>query len=490
VALVVGLCTAISELLVPFLDRTSAVTIYLIGVVYVALRMGQAAATLAVVLSILAFDLLFVEPRWSFAPLDPQYYLTFLVMLVVGVLIGRLVAQASLQAELAEARARRAQALSDLTGRLVAARSPAELADALSRALQSTFGVPCELLLPDAHGRLHPQGAQTQPPSLASPLLVRQAQAQLDGMPVSQTTAPLDARAPLLLPLQGKLGPLGVLVVQPPVQGIGAPEDRQLLDAMADQLALALERTLFERRSAAAALEAETERLRSTLLSSISHDFRTPLTTIIGAASSLIEQDQAFDAPRRRLLLEGLLEEARRVHASMSDLLDLTRMEEGQLQPLCEWCPADDLLQEVRDALGPRTADHAFEAGAPEDAIVWCDPRLIVQATVNLLVNALRHTPAGGRVRLRIEVGPSEWTLRVADSGPGLPPGQEQAIFKKFARARGDSRDGGTGLGLAICAAVARLHQGRVEAHNAGGAVFTMTLPQPATQEALAGDTD
>jgi len=483
-ALVVGLCTAISELLLPYLDRTSAVTVYWAGVVYVALRMGQAAATLAVVLSILAFDLLIVEPRWSFAPLDPQYYLTFLVMLVVGVLIGRLVAQASLQTELAEARARRAQALSDLTGRLIAARSPEEFSSALTVAVQSTFGMPCALLLPDAQGRLQPPDRESLP---AGQLPRAQDLFDADG---PQAREP-EGRAPLLLRLQGTRGPLGVLFLQPPAAGgVGTPEDSRLLEAMADQLALALERTLFEQRSASAALEAETERLRSTLLSSISHDFRTPLTTIIGAASSLLEQDHVLDAERRRLLLDGLLEEARRVHGSMSDLLDLTRMEEGQLRPLCEWCPADDLLQEVRDALGTRTAGHAFEVEAPGDAIVWCDPRLIVQAAVNLVDNALRHTPAGGRITLRLQARPAEWNLCVADSGPGLPQGQEQAVFKKFARARGDGHEGGIGLGLAICAAVARLHQGRVEAHNAGGAVFTMTLPQPVAQGAPAGDTD
>ena len=259
---------------------------------------------------------------------------------------------------------------------------------------------------------------------------------------------------------------------------------------MANQAALALERALYEQRSATAVLEAETERLRNTLLSGISHDFRTPLTTIIGAASSLLEQDHALDATRRRMLLEGLLGEARRVHASMSDLLDLTRMEEGHLRPLFEWCPVDDLVQEVHDALGTRLAQHRFEVQAAADAIVWCDPRLIVQAAVNLLDNALRHTPAAGHIQLLVRVQPSTWELSVRDDGPGLPPGQEQAMFKKFARARGEIVGGGTGLGLAICAAVARLHHGRIEARNAGGACFTLSLPQPPLPGALGSEAD
>jgi two-component system sensor histidine kinase KdpD len=482
-AVVVGLCTAIAELMLPFTDRASVVMVYMAGVVYVALRMGQAAAMLSVVLSILVFDLLMVEPRWSFAPLDPQYYLTFLVMLIVGVLISRLVAQVSLQAELAEARARRAQALSDLARHLVAAHSAKDVGEDLAEAVQTTFGVPSALLLPDAQGRLQ------DPRAFCSAEELRQAQALVAGHGSAGETAPGGATQLQVL-LQGSGDVLGVLAVRPLPGGIGTPEDRRLLDAMADQAALALERALYEQRSVHAVLEAETERLRNTLLSGISHDFRTPLTTIIGAASSLLDQDHVLDTPRRRMLLEGLLGEARRVHGSMSDLLDLTRMEEGRLRPLLEWCPVDDLVQEVRDALGQRLAAHRFEVQVSAEAIVWCDPRLIVQAAVNLVDNALRHTPAGGRVALQVRVQPSTWELSVSDDGPGLPPGHEQTVFKKFSRARADGVGSGTGLGLAICAAVARLHDGQIEARNAGGARFTLALPQPPLPGTLGSEYD
>jgi len=349
--------------------------------------------------------------------------------------------------------------------------------------VQTTFGVPSTLLLPDEQGRLQDLQAFCSTPEL------QQAQALLAGVRPA-TEAPPDSGAQLQVLLQGTRDALGVLAVRPLPGGIGTPEDRRLLDAMANQAALTLERALYEQRSAGALLEAETERLRNTLLSGISHDFRTPLTTIIGAASSLLEQDQVLDAPRRRLLLDGLLGEARRVHGSMSDLLDLTRMEEGHLRPLCEWCPVDDLVQEVREALGARLAEHRFEVQAAADAIVWCDPRLIVQAAVNLVDNALRHTPAGGRIELQVRVQPLAWALSVGDDGPGLPPGQEQALFKKFARSRTETSGGGTGLGLAICAAVARLHQGRIEARNAGGACFTLSLPQPPTPGAIGSEAD
>ena len=173
----------------------------------------------------------------------------------------------------------------------------------------------------------------------------------------------------------------------------------------------------------------------------------------------------------------------------MSDLLDLTRMEEGHMQPALEWCPVDDMLQEVRQVLGERLQLHALQWQAPAEAIVWCDPRLVVQAAVNLLDNALRHTPPGGPIRVQVVLDAAHWWLSVCDGGPGLAPGQEQEVFKKFSRGRGGA-GGGTGLGLAICAAVARLHLGQIEVRSDGGACFTLRLPQPTASATLGTEGD
>jgi two-component system sensor histidine kinase KdpD len=229
------------------------------------------------------------------------------------------------------------------------------------------------------------------------------------------------------------------------------------------------------------ALDAETERLRSTLLTGISHDFRTPLTTIVGVASSLLEQDEAIDPARRKLMLDSVLAEAQRLHALMSDLLDLMRMEEGSVQPSCEWCPADELVGAARAALGARLVSHRLRVQPCGDTLVWCDARLLEQALVNLFDNAVRYTAAGSTIDVRIEPGAEQCRIVVADDGPGLPAGRERDVFLKFFRGRSEPTDGGTGMGLAICAAVARLHGGRIDARNDGGACFTLTLPQPAT---------
>lgn len=493
---VVAVATAVSSVAHPRLELANLIMVYLAGIVYVALNFGRSASVVAVVASVLVFDFLFVPPRFSFAVSDTQYLITFGVMLLVGLLVSRLVAHARLQALVAGERARRSQSLNELARHLALARSEDAVSQALVEGVRATFGVPAALLLADEHRALRDpldfcrrgRGETTMLPALGgmkgrpadpgSELAVAQ-WALEHGKPAGRDTDTLPNAEGLYLPLRGAGTTLAVLAVRPRPNSFDTPEERHLLDAFAHQAAIALERSVYERRSAAAVVEAEGERLRSTLLSGISHDFRTPLTAIIGAATTLIEQGNAMDAGRRRDLAQSILDEGDRMHALVSDLLDLTRMEEGAVEPACEWCPADELVEAARQTLGARLTRHDLSTRTPENAAVWCDPRLIEQALVNLLDNAVRYTPAGSRIDVRVEVLGDRWRLIVADNGPGLPPGRESDVFKKFFRGREEPAGAGTGLGLAICAAVARLHRGTIEAMNDHGARFVLTLPQP-----------
>lgn len=437
---VVAACTLICELMAPYLDLADQVMVYLAGVVYVALRHGQAPAASSVVASIFLFDLIFVPPRWGLNPLDKRHLLTFVVMLVVGLLISRLAAQARDHALLAQGRARRAQALNELSARLAVARTPQEVAAGVADAVRVTFGAVCTLHAPG--------------------------------------TAPAGDAARLLT-LQGTGAPLGQLAIQAAPGHPYTEEDLDLLKAFAHQTALALERCAFGQQSADALVEAETERLRNTLLSGISHDFRTPLTAIVGSATSLLQQDRLLDAAQRTTLTRSILDEATRMHALMSDLLDLTRLEGGAVQLALEWCPADELVESALQTIGARALHHQLRTQVPAEAIVWCDPRLVEQALVNLLDNALRYTPAGCAVDVAVQVDATVWQLVVSDNGPGLPPGSRRDVFKKFHRGHAEPAGAGTGLGLAICAAVASLHKGSIHAESDAGARFVMTFPQP-----------
>jgi two-component system sensor histidine kinase KdpD len=409
--------------------------VYMAGVVYVALHEGARISVATVVASIFVFDLIYVEPRWGLNPLNPSHFFTFGVMLIVGLLISRLAAQARSQTLLAQGRAQRAQALSDLSAGLSAARTPEVIEDSVRQAVQALFGAASRIATPSQD-------------------------------------------APTHFALRAPGGTLGDLVVEVPPEFLNW-EDRELLQAFAVQAALALERCALEQKSAGALVAAESERLRNTLLASISHDFRTPLTTILGSATSLLQQDDRLAPQARRLLTGSILAEAQRLHSVMSDLLDLTRMEEGAMQLSLEWCPADDLVGEALAACGDVWSTHRLQLDVAQDAILWCDPRLVEQALVNMLRNALRYTPAGTTVRVSVRTEARACTLTVSDDGPGLPPGTEQTVFRKFQRGRPEPSGGGFGLGLAICAAVARLHQGHIEAAAAPGARFSLTWPQP-----------
>ena len=468
---------AVSTVACVFIERyfepTNLITVYLTGVVYVALRKGRGAALFTVVGSIVLFDLLFVAPRWSLKPTDPQYFFSFAVTLLVGLVISQLAASSHREAWMAEARARRAQALNELALQLAKARAREAIATALEEAVSQALGTKARLLLVDENGLLPDLGYVN----------ARDHRAAESALQLQRETGAGTSLNPhagrRYIPLLAADGPLGVLAVERLETEHDDAEDQHLLKAFANQAAVALERAVFEQRSARAAVEAEGERLRSTLLAGISHDFRTPLTTIVGSATSLLEQRHAIDEAHRDALLRSVLLEAQRMHALTSDLLDLTRMEEGAVRPNPEWCPADELVDEACAVLGRRLDRHTLDVNVEDEAVVWCDARLLGQALVNMLDNAVRHTPAGTTIRLGVDVGVGTWRLVVHDNGPGIPAGLEREVFKKFYRGRQEAGSRGTGLGLAICAVVAELHGGTIVATNAGGARFQMTLPQP-----------
>lgn len=484
VALALGASTAVGAILEQHLHPANIVMLYLAGVVYVASRAGKAPAIATVLGSIFMYDLIFVHPRWSLKPTEPQYWLSFLVMMVVGLIISQLAARTREQAMLAESRAQRTQALNQLSVALGRARDQEAVAQALCAAVHSSVGVASTLVFTSGGGSTL-EADEVRPTGFDRHWAQ---QALTDGVEVGAGTV-AGADQPLrYVPLLSGGSAFGLLVLNPPAPDRDTLEDQHLVRALANQAAIALERAELERKGVAAAVETEVERTRNTLLAGISHDFRTPLTTIVGSATTLIEQAPAIDEPHRERLLRTLLDEAQRLHVLTSNLLDLARLDEGAIPLRPEWCPADELLETACRQMEPRLRGHTLAVSVPPEALVWCDARLIDQVLVNLLDNAVRHVPAGGTIRVAITVSPQRWTLSVHDNGPGIPPGHEHAIFRKFYRGTGDGDSSGKGLGLAICAAIAALHEGTICAENDAGARFTLSLPQPALPELDAGD--
>ena len=464
---VLALCTLLGLALQGGHEPSSLILVYLAGVVYIALKRSQPAALLTVLGSVLLYDLIFVVRGDAGMPGPQNHLLVSLVMMLVGLLISHLAAQVRAQAAAADMRERRTQALNRLAMALAQARTAESIGLALAQAVHRSLQA-CAVLLP-----ITPPG-------------------EADGPATEAAGHGLTGQRRVLLQAGGQ--PLAVLQVDLLTREHNTPEDQALLEAFANQGAVALERARFELRSASAAIEAERERLRNTLLAGVSHDFRTPLTTIVGSATSLLEQAHAIGPEQRTALLRGVLTEARRLHALTSNLLDLARMQEGAIQPSLEWCPADELVEEARAAAAPVLGGRSVQVRVDAELAVWCDPRLIGQALINLLDNAARHAGAAARIAVGISASAGHWRLVVQDDGPGIPPGLEQDVFKKFVRGLpaadgGSSAAGGTGLGLAICAAVAQLHGGTITAAAGPGARFELTLPQPlptrATLEAM-----
>jgi two-component system, OmpR family, sensor histidine kinase KdpD len=288
------------------------------------------------------------------------------------------------------------------------------------------------------------------------------------------------------VPLAGSSGSVGVVGIRvPDPKRFQDPGLQRLLETFAGQAALVLERVLLAERAQSEQVEAEAERLRTALLSSLSHDMRTPLGAITGAASSLLEDRGALAEPQRRDLLKAILDESQRMNRLIANLLDMIRVETGALEVQRDWQPLEEIVGVALIRLEERLKDHPVEVQLPPDLpLLEVDGLLIEQVFVNLLENAAKYTPAG--TPIAISAAPRDGTVevRVADRGPGLPSGEESKVFDKFYRASvaaAGTAPGGVGLGLTICRGIVTAHGGRIWAENrqGGGAVFSFTLPLP-----------
>jgi two-component system, OmpR family, sensor histidine kinase KdpD len=248
---------------------------------------------------------------------------------------------------------------------------------------------------------------------------------------------------------------------------------------MLSQTALAIERVRLAKATQNAQIRAETESVRNSLLAGISHDLRTPLSSIVGASSSLAEDDGRLDARARRELARTIYDEAQRMTALANNILDMARLEAGAVSLHRDWYPLEEIVGSVLTRLRAALGSRPLEVHLPTDMpLLKLDAVMIGQVLVNLIENALKYTPAGSPLEIGAEVSDGEVTVAVADRGPGIPAGQEERLFDKFYRAAPEGAQSGVGLGLTICRAVVEAHGGRIWAENrpGGGAVFRFTL--------------
>lgn len=479
-ALMVGLTTALSGLLFRPTELADIAMIYLLGILVVATRFGRGPSALASLLSVAALDFFFIPPFLTFTVTDFRHVGTFAVMLLIGVVIGNLTERNRAQARLSRSREQRTQALYRLGQELARSAGSSALVGTAIQSVATQFQSQTAMLLPDANGRLIP------PPEhqLAFPLNAQElgvAQWVFDhGEAAGLGTLTLPGARATYLPLKGSTGSIGVMGVLPNEAPRWAePDQRQLLEAFANQTALALERALLAEQGALDRRRADEERLRNALLSSVSHDLRTPLGVITGAVSTALETPDLPESARRELL-QSAQEEAQRLHRLVSNLLDITRLEGGSLDLHTEWTPIEEVIGAAlnRRELGPDA--QRVRVTLPENLpLVALDGALMEQLLLNLLDNALKYSPPGTPVDIKAWAAGKSLTLSITDQGPGIAPGEEERIFEKLVRGSATSSRPGAGLGLAICKGIVTAHGGRIQAVSRpqGGAQVLVALP-------------
>lgn len=483
---IVGLATLVSLILAPHVQLSVLIMVYLLGVAVLAMRNGPTEAVSASVLSVLVFSALFVPEDARFGPRHAEFLITFAMMLLVALMLSSLALRLRLQAAAANERERRSTALYALTRELSRSRSKKEIAEVAADRIRRAFEVAVSISIVDEHRKLmnlvaSPTQFELEPSEAAV------AQWAFDhGERAGKYTTTLPGAKGLYLPMKADNLVVGVVGIEFERQDRKLePAQMDLLETFVAQTALAVERTIRAKESQQARLSSERDRIRESILRSVSRDLREPVAMIEGAAAKLIQEDDAR-GEERSAWAQTVLEGARQVDSLMRNLLDMTRIESGAIDVERASIQVETLIEaaliRTRLVLGERPIQKMIEPNLPR---VIVDEALIEQVLVNLLENAASHTPQGTLIEINASCSQTFVTIEIADRGPGIPAGEQDRIFDKFYRV-GEGASPGFGLGLTICRAIIDAHGGKIYAENrfGGGASFFVELPYAVTNAA------
>ena len=480
-----GLCLLTALVAAPLLhvfDLANIVMLFLLTVMLVAVKFGRGPSAFAAVLNVALFDFFFVQPRFTFSISDAQYLFTFFIMLTVGLITGHLTSRLRFQARISSLREERAQMLFEFARDLSAALQVEQVVDISITAVKRAFNGSAALVLPNLDERLQPP----QPPGQCDDIDQGIAQWAFDkNEQAGFATDTLPSSEYRYIPLRAPVRIRGILAIKPGnKRWLMIPEQQRQLETLASLIAMALERVHFVDISQDMLVRMESERLRNSLLSAISHDLRTPLTALTGFAEALSLRSNL--APEKQQeIVQAILESSTRMHALVNNLLDMARIQSGEIQLKKDWHSLEEVVGSAIRSLAPLLASHRIVTHIPADLpLAQFDAVLIERVLANLLENAVKYTPSGTVVTVSSWVDRQTLIVSVADKGPGLPAGLERNLFDKFTRGETESAISGVGLGMAICKAIVEAHHGKISARNimgdantVNGAEFIFELP-------------
>ncbi|BCW87647.1 Sensor protein KdpD [Alphaproteobacteria bacterium SO-S41] len=482
--LVVAFSTAAGLLIQPIVGLETIDLVYLVGILAVAARYGTGPSLFASVAAALGYNFFFIAPVHTFTIADPKNIAAFAVFTIVSLVVSQLAARVRAQIIAARARARTTEALYTFSRKIADAASLDDLLWAVAFQIASMLRLEVVLLMPE-NGQLVVRAAYPPDDEIDEADLGAARWAFDRNREAGRGADTLPGAHRLFVPLATAKGAVGVAGLAREKPGpLMTPDGKRLLNALLGQAAVAIERIALARDMEAARVETETERLRSALLASLSHDLKTPLASIIGAAASLREYGALLDPAGRADLVATIEGEGTRMARFVSNLLDMSRLESGAIR--LDRTPVDlaDQAASAVARVAPVLGGHAIALDLAGDLpLVLADAMLLEQVLVNLLENAAKYAPAGTAITVSARRSDGGVVLDIADEGPGLRSADLERVFEKYYRAAdGDRRQAGAGLGLAICRGFMTAMGGSIAAANRtdrSGAVFTLTFPPP-----------
>jgi two-component system sensor histidine kinase KdpD len=458
------------------LNPANLVMFYLLAVVIVALRLGYGPSVVAAIASVVAFNFFFVPPQYTFHVAEAQYLLTFLGLFIVGMVIASLTSRTRSQTEAARRREQETGQLYSLSRELSATVEQDVIVNRIVNHAQQTFQCESALYLPIS-GTLqniaHSKGFRAEQDELATANWAHE-----HGQSAGRGTKTTPSAAGHYVPLTSAQRIIGVLALY--VEHDLSLQQQRLLDAFATQSALAIEAVQLGEEAQQAQLLREKEKLQTAVLNSISHDLRTPLVSITGTLSSLLDHDAHLDEHSQSELLVGAYAEAERLNRLVGNLLDMSRLEAGSMKLKRELYDLSEVIGVARSQLREQLGKRQIMINLPDDLpMIPVDLTLFAQVFVNLLDNAVKYSQPETPIEIRACRSNQCVQITIADHGIGIPADDLPHIFEKFYRASTADGQGGSGLGLSICQGIVEAHGGSIEVQNrqGGGACFQINLP-------------